>query len=130
MPLYAHAHLEDPRSGVVYKPGDAVPEDLPGVDELVDGGAVDDTKPERNVIADSDGNVILEVDSGGVVNRTQHIKRFDGDFTPEEIKDPDTETPLAGVHKNEAEHRAQDPSPYFDGRPGLLASDDQAGGQD
>ena len=112
MSLYAQCLIEDPRTGTKYIPGDVVPEGIPGLDDLIAGGAVGDAKPERNVRVNSDNRVIREIDEAGIVNRTQHIKRFDGDFTPEEIKDPLVETPLAGVHVNADEHRQQDPSAY------------------
>lgn len=40
MAYYAHALINDPRSGKRYRQGDKVPDDLPGFDELVEGGAV------------------------------------------------------------------------------------------
>lgn len=120
MPLYAHVHLEDPRGSVKYEPGKVVPDDLPGIDELLEHGSVGPSKPERNVITNSDGAVIREIDPEGISNRTNHIKRFNGDFTAKQIKDPKVDTPLAGVHTSEAQHREQEPHVYAD----------EAGGQD
>lgn len=40
MTYYAHALINDPRTGQRYQQGDEVPEELPGFDELVEGGAV------------------------------------------------------------------------------------------
>lgn len=99
MPLYALVHLEDPRTDTVFKPGAVVPDDLPGIDDLIANGAIGDSPREQTVTVNDDGQVIRRIDEAGVVNRTAHIKRYDGDFTPEEIKDPSVDTPLAGVHQ-------------------------------
>jgi hypothetical protein len=41
---YAHASIEDPRNGNKFHRGDKVPDDLPGLDELVEAGSVSDEK--------------------------------------------------------------------------------------
>lgn len=64
--MYAHALIEfpatqvdgelDPRAGDLYHPGDEVPDDLPGLDELVEWGSVsdkpwtEDSEKERNAM--------------------------------------------------------------------------------
>lgn len=40
--LYAHAVIEDPESGRKFQRGDAVPDDLPGIEELREFGSVSD----------------------------------------------------------------------------------------
>lgn len=95
--MYAHVHLEDPRTDRKYLPGDAVPDDLPGIAELIDAGSVGVHEPERRVVTNSANVVVREIDSAGIENRTKHVKRFDGDFTPEQIADPSVETPLIDV---------------------------------
>lgn len=97
MPHYAHVHLEDPRTDRKYLPGDQIPDDLPGLAELVEHGSAGTSLPERRVVALADGTVIREIDGAGIENRTKHVKVFDGDFTPEEIKDPAVDTPLVTV---------------------------------
>lgn len=79
MPYYAHVHLEDPRTDRKYGPGDLVPSDLPGIDELIEHGSVGEGQPERRVVALADGTVIREIDAAGIENRTKHVKRYDGD---------------------------------------------------
>ena len=39
MALYAHARIEHPTSGEFYERGDVVPDDLPGLDEIVEAGS-------------------------------------------------------------------------------------------
>jgi cation:H+ antiporter len=46
MPHYAHVHLEDPRTDRKYAPGDLVPDDLPGLAELVEYGSAGTSLPE------------------------------------------------------------------------------------
>lgn len=77
MPHYAHVHLEDPRTDRKYAPGDLVPDDLPGLAELVEYGSAGTSLPERRVVALADGTVIREIDSAGIENRTAHVKRYD-----------------------------------------------------
>ncbi len=79
MPAYAHVHLEDPRTDRKYAPGEEVPEDLPGLEDLRAHGSVGSGPPERRVVALADGTVIREIDAAGIENRTKHVKRFDGD---------------------------------------------------
>ncbi len=118
MPLYAHAHIEDPRTDTVIKPGGLVPNDLPGVDDLIASGAVADTQRELNVVLNDAGQVVRRIDEAGVVNRTAHVKRFLGHFTGQQLKDPDVETPLLGV---------QQPSRFADPPAGVH---DEGEGQD
>jgi len=63
---YAHVLIEDPRDGTKYRPGDEVPADLPGFDELVEGGAINkkkyDPEKDRVVVPAPD---VIEID--GVV---------------------------------------------------------------
>lgn len=77
MPHYAHVHLEDPRTDRKYQPGDLVPDDLPGLSELVEHGSAGTSRPERRVVALADGTVIRESDAAGIENRTKHVKRYD-----------------------------------------------------
>lgn len=79
-----------------WNPGDLVPDALPGIDELRASGAVASQPP----------TAALRDGSGALID-TKHIKRFDGDFSPEDIADPDTDTPLLGVHVTAAELDAQ-----------------------
>lgn len=79
MPHYAHVHLEDPRTDRKYAPGDVIPDDLPGLDELVEHGSAGTSLPERRIVTNGEGQVIREIDAAGIENRTKHVKRFDGD---------------------------------------------------
>jgi len=56
MAYYAHALINDPRSGKRYQQGDEVPEDLPGFDELVEGGAIsaEEYDPAADVLSAPD----------------------------------------------------------------------------
>lgn len=80
MPLYAQCAIRD--QGTTYKPGDEVPEDLSGLDELVEAGSVADsyTPPEQDPAApdisdltptsppqDDDGSVrhVTDTDTAG-----------------------------------------------------------------
>lgn len=74
---FAHVHLEDPRTGVKYTPGQPVPDDLPGLAELQEYGSVGNSQPERNVRVNADGLVIREIDAAGIETRVTHVKRFD-----------------------------------------------------
>lgn len=54
--LYAQTVIEEPgRDGRKFQPGDQVPADLPGIDELKDSGAVGGSKPEVREVASGDG---------------------------------------------------------------------------
>ncbi len=97
MPAYAHVHLEDPRTDRKYVPGDEIPVDLPGLDDLIEHGSAGSAPPERRVLALADGTVIREIDAAGIENRTKHVKKFDGDFTEEQIRDPAVETPFTAT---------------------------------
>lgn len=59
---YAHAVIEDHEAGVVYQPGDKITTDVPGFDELVEGGAISSEQYVEPPPLMPD-----EVDIGGVV---------------------------------------------------------------
>ncbi len=42
--MYAHSVIEDPRDGTRYQRGDVVPDDIPGLNDLVDCGFVKETE--------------------------------------------------------------------------------------
>lgn len=109
---YAHTTIE--HGGLRYVAGDPLPDHVPGLDALVEQGAAGPTRPEQNVVINTDGIVIRVVDEDGVTTRPAggYVKRYEGDVTPEDIKNPDVDTPLLGVHRNEIEHRAQEPDAY------------------
>lgn len=67
---YAHAVIENPEDGTKYQRGDEVPADLPGYDELVEGGSISDEEyvPEPNdMLADVDLRNVVEVDDQTVI---------------------------------------------------------------
>jgi len=68
--MYAHTKIEDWRDGSVYNPGDKVPDDLPGIDELEESGAVSKEEYEAPVRetpkeVEIDGVRYIKVDDGG-----------------------------------------------------------------
>lgn len=84
MPHYAHTVIE--HGSVKYQPGDVVPADLPGLDELADAGSVSTEQFTRQVTVDAQGRVIGDA----------HVECFAGDFTTEDIADPEIDTPSLG----------------------------------
>lgn len=82
--FYAHSVIE--HGSVKYQPGDRVPDDLPGLDELANYGSVSTEPFTRQVTVDAQGRVIGDA----------HVEAFAGDFTGEDIDDPDTDTPSLG----------------------------------
>lgn len=84
MPHYAHTLIE--HGPAKYEAGHVVPDDLPGLDELVAAGSVSTEPFTRQVTVDGQGRVIGEA----------HVEAFAGDFTTEQIADPGTETPALG----------------------------------
>lgn len=84
MPHYAHTVIE--HGSVKYQPGDVVPADLPGLDELADAGSVSTEQFTRQVTVDAQGRVIGDA----------HVEAFAGDFTGQDIDDPETDTPSLG----------------------------------
>ena len=96
MPHYAHTVIE--HGSVKYQPGDVVPDDLPGLDELADAGSVSTEQFTRQVTVDAQGRVIGDA----------HVETFAGDFTTEDILDPTVNTPSLGIPGDPAqvEHAA------------------------
>ena len=84
MPHYAHTVVE--HGSTRYQPGDVVPDDLPGIDELAAAGSVSTEQFTRTVQVDAQNRIIGDA----------HVEAFAGDFTGEEIDDPDTPTPSLG----------------------------------
>lgn len=84
MPHYAHTLIE--HAGVKYQPGQIVPDDLSGLTDLADAGAVSTEQFTRQVTVDAQGRVIGDA----------HVECFAGDFTTDEIADPDVDTPSLG----------------------------------
>lgn len=84
MPYYAHAVIED--GSKKYQPGDLVPDSISGLDELLEHGSVSVEQFTREVTVDAKGRVIGDA----------HVEAFAGDFTGDEIDDPDTPTPSLG----------------------------------
>ena len=84
MPHYAHAVIE--HGSIKYQRGDLVPDDLPGLDELVEYGSVSSEPYVRTITVDAQGRPIGDA----------HVEAFAGDFTTEQIADPDVDTPSLG----------------------------------
>lgn len=84
MPHYAHTVVE--HGSVKYQPGQVVPDDLPGIDELLEHGSVSTEQFTRTVTVDAAGRVVGDA----------HVEAFAGDFTGDDIDDPDTDTPSLG----------------------------------
>ncbi len=84
MPHYAHIVIE--HGSTKYQPGDVVPDDLPGLDDLAEHGSVSTEQFTRQVTVDAQGRVIGDA----------HVETFAGDFTTDDIADPDTVTPSLG----------------------------------
>ncbi len=84
MPYYAHTLIE--HGSAKYQPGDVVPDDLPGLDELAAAGSVSAEQFTRTVTVDAQNRVIGDA----------HVETFAGDFTGDDIDDPDTTTPSLG----------------------------------
>ena len=84
MPHYAHTVVE--HGSTRYQPGDVVPDDLPGIDELAAAGSVSTEQFTRTVQVDAQNRIIGDA----------HVEAFAGDFTGEQIDDPDTDTPSLG----------------------------------
>lgn len=49
---FAHAVIEDPVTGARYRPGDELPADLPGLDDIVEAGSAGDKPPEPEAAAE------------------------------------------------------------------------------
>lgn len=84
MPHYAHTLIE--HGSVKYQPGSVVPDGLPGLDELAAAGSVSTEQFTRQVTVDGQGRVIGDA----------HVEAFAGDFTTDDIADPDVVTPSLG----------------------------------
>ena len=84
MPHYAHTLIE--HGSTKYQPGDVVPDDLPGLDELAAHGSVSTEQFTRTVQVDALGRVIGDA----------HVECFAGDFTTDDIADPSVDTPSLG----------------------------------
>lgn len=95
--FYAHAVLE--HGPMKYQPGDVVPDSLPGLEELLERGAVSEQQFTREVTVDGQGRIIGDA----------HVEVFAGDFTTEQIADPAVSTPSLGRPGDPAqiEHAAQ-----------------------
>ena len=86
MPHYAHTVVE--HGDTKYPAGALVPDDLPGLADLLEFGSVSTEPFTRKVIVDAENRVIDP--------NAAHVEAFAGDFTGEEIDDPDTDTPSLG----------------------------------
>ena len=97
MPYYAHAVIEDGANK--YQPGDLVPDSISGLDELLECGSVSVEQFTREVTVDAKGRVIGDA----------HVEVFAGDFTTEDILNPEIETPSLGRpgDPEQVEHAAQ-----------------------
>ena len=84
MPHYAHTVVE--HGSTKYQPGDVVPDDLSGLDELIEHGSVSTEQFTRRVTVDGQGRVIGDA----------HVEAFAGDFTTDDIADPTIDTPSLG----------------------------------
>lgn len=84
MPHYAHTLIE--HAGSKYPAGSVVPDDLPGLDELAAAGSVSTEQFVRTVQVDAQNRVIGDA----------HVEAFAGDFTGQDIDDPETDTPSLG----------------------------------
>jgi hypothetical protein len=65
--MYAHATIEDWRNNKTYRPGQEVPDDLPGLDELKEYGSVSDKEyreppKEAPPVVDVDGKLYIKAD--------------------------------------------------------------------
>ena len=104
--MYAQVNIE--HNGATYRPGQHLPDDLPGLDELVANGSAALAKPTSNVTIDTDGNVLT---GPGV----HPIHRFEGEVNADEIdNEPQAHPMFAGTHFNGAQHREQEPHMYID----------------
>lgn len=79
--MYAHARIEHPESGEVYERGDTVPDDLPGLDELVEYGSLSD---EEFTDPDPYGKIPTIDDSLLYLNEARN-KLLSGEITEEEF---------------------------------------------
>lgn len=84
MPFYAHTVIE--HGSVKFEPGHVVPNDLPGIEELIEHGSVSTEQFTRQVTVDGHGRVIGDA----------HVEAFAGDFTTDDIADPAVDTPSLG----------------------------------
>lgn len=93
--MYAQCKIEDHRDGKIYNPGDVVPDDLPGIEELEEYGSVGDEVPEepkRNAapVVDIDGTLYVKADE---VNRK--IADAKAKFSRDEISADEFEAVVA-----------------------------------
>ena len=86
MPHYAHVRVE--HGSTLYPPGAVVPDDLPGLDDLIAYGSVSTEPFTRKVVVDAQNRVIDP--------NSARVEAFAGDFTADDIDDPDTDTPSLG----------------------------------
>lgn len=85
MPYYAHEVVEVGNKR--YDLGDVIPEDLPGLDEILEHGTAVHPEPYTRQVT---------VDAQGRVQGEAHVEAFAGDFTSEQIADPEVDTPSLG----------------------------------
>lgn len=92
---YAQTLIE--HNGLI-RPGQVVPDDLPGLEELVAAGSVSTEPWTRTITVDAQNREI----------GAAHVEAFAGDFTTEEILDPEVDTPSLGIPGDPAqvEHAA------------------------